>query len=137
MNAMPAWSLALFVALGAAAGGVCRWWVSGVFNPVWDGFPLGTLLVNCAGGLLAGLAYVWFAQTPSGWFGLSPEACRLLVVTGFLGGLTTFSTFSVELLALLEKHRIGMAVAHMGSHLLGALLCAWLGAVLMRHWLQH
>lgn len=125
-------TLGLLVALGAALGGVSRWWVSMVFNPVWSGFPVGTLLVNTVGGLLAGMAYVCLGRMPADVAGLSPEAWRLLCVTGFLGGLTTFSTFSVELLALLEKDRIPMAVAHVTSHVLGALVFAWLGARLMR-----
>jgi fluoride exporter len=129
---MNTWTLGLLVALGAATGGISRWWVSLVFNPVWSGFPVGTLLVNTLGGLLAGMAYVWFGKMPADVAGLTPEAWRLLCVTGFLGGLTTFSTFSVELLALLEKDRFPMAIAHVTSHVLGALVCAWLGARLMR-----
>lgn len=132
MNA--AW-LGLFVALGAAVGGVSRWLIGLVLNPVWSGFPLGTLSVNAIGGLLVGMAYVWFGKPTPAALQASQEAWRLLLVTGFLGGLTTFSTFSVELLALLEKNRFPLAFCHVMSHVLGALCCAYLGTRFMRMWI--
>lgn len=121
------------VAAGAAFGGVCRWLISQSFNPVWvAGFPLGTLMVNYIGGLLAGLAYVWFGRAPAEVAGLPSEAWRMLIVTGCLGGLTTFSTFSIEWFTLFEKGRYFMAMAHVLAHVVGALLCAALGAKIMR-----
>ena len=84
------------VAAGAAVGALLRWFTGLWLNPQWGGFPLGTLLVNCVGGLLIGVAMVWFARQPN-------EVLRLLLVTGFLGGLTTFSAFSGESLALLQR----------------------------------
>ena len=118
-TALP-WLQILAVAAGAAIGALARWVASLWFNAQWAGFPLGTLLVNCAGGLLIGVALAFFERTPS-------ELLRLLLVTGFLGGLTTFSTFSGESLVLLQRGQFGLAFAHSAAHLLGALACAALG----------
>ncbi|WP_375214007.1 fluoride efflux transporter CrcB [Aquabacterium sp.] len=122
------WASALAVAGGAAVGALARWQAGVWVNPVWAGFPLGTLFVNALGGLLIGLAFVWLDRHPS-------EGLRLLLVTGVLGGFTTFSAFSAESLALLERGRFELAVAHTLAHVLGALACAALGARLMRLWL--
>jgi CrcB protein len=119
------------VAVGAAAGALARWGVGLAFNPLWVGFPLGTLVVNCVGGLLIGVAIVVFAQAPN-------DLARLLAVTGFLGGFTTFSSFSAESLSLLQRGHAGLALLHSTTHLLGALGCAWLGHEVAgwawRHW---
>jgi len=115
----------LAVAVGASVGGVLRWLVGLWLNQQWAGFPLGTLLVNCIGGLLIGAALAWFARSPN-------EVARLLFVTGFLGGLTTFSSFSGESLMLLQRGAWAMAVAHTLTHLLGSLACAGLGFRLLR-----
>ncbi|MES2715621.1 MAG: fluoride efflux transporter CrcB [Pseudomonadota bacterium] len=113
------------VALGAAAGALLRWAAGLAFNGLWAGFPLGTLLVNALGGLLIGVAMVWFARSPH-------EVLRLLLVTGLLGGFTTFSSFSAESLGLLQRGDIGLALLHSAAHLLGALGCCALGFVLAR-----
>jgi fluoride exporter len=117
--------LALFVALGAVFGALARWGTGLWLNPLWPGFPLGTLTVNCVGGLLAGAAFVVLGRFPN-------EGWRALAVTGFLGGLTTFSSFSAESLSLIERERWTLAVAHTLVHVLGALACAFLGARLAR-----
>lgn len=114
------WAQLLAVALGSAAGGVLRWAVQGGLNARWAGFPLGTLVVNGVGGLLIGIALAWFARSPN-------EGLRLLLVTGFLGGLTTFSAFTGESLTLLQRGDIGWALAHSAAHLLGALACCAIG----------
>ena len=119
---------ALAVGAGAAAGGVARWWLSLWLNPAWGGFPLGTLLANALGGLLIGVAMAWFARSPD-------EMLRLLLVTGFLGGFTTISAFSLESLHLLQKDQWGLMVLHTLAHVLGALACCALGWRLMRTWL--
>jgi len=75
----------------ASAGALLRWLLSASLNALWPSVPLGTLIANLSGGYLIGLAFAWISANPA----LPPEL-RLLVVTGFLGGLTTFSTFSVE-----------------------------------------
>lgn len=108
------------VAVGASGGALLRWLASVWLNPVWGGFPLGTLLVNCVGGLLIGGALMWFSRSPD-------EFWRLLFVTGFLGGLTTFSAFSLESLHLMQKDQWALAGAHTLAHVLGALGCAALG----------
>ena len=115
----------LAVAIGAALGGLLRWFVGLWLNQRWAGFPLGTLLVNCAGGLLIGAALAWFARAPN-------ELVRLLLVTGFLGGLTTFSSFSGESLLLLQRGEWPMAFAHSAAHLLGSLGCAAAGFWIVR-----
>jgi len=122
------WPPALSVAAGAVAGSLLRWQAGVWFNPAWGGFPLGTLLVNLVGGLGIGLALAWLGRHPD-------EGLRLLLVTGLLGGFTTFSAFSGESLALLEKGDFGGALFHTLAHVIGALACAALGARLMRAWL--
>ncbi len=114
------WLQIAAVAFGAALGALVRW-VAGLWlNAQWSGFPLGTLLVNCVGGLLIGAALAWFERSPN-------ELLRLLLVTGFLGGLTTFSAFSAESLSLLQRGAFALALAHSGAHLFGALACAAIG----------
>lgn len=116
---------ALAVSIGAALGALTRWQAGVMFNTRWAGFPLGTLLVNLVGGLLIGMALEWFGRQPN-------ELLKLLLVTGFLGGLTTFSAFSGESLALLRHGDFGMAAAHTLAHVLGALFAAWLGMKLVQ-----
>lgn len=115
------------VAGGAALGALLRWAAGLAFNTLWAGFPLGTLLVNLAGGLGIGLATVWFQRHPD-------ELLRLLVVTGVLGGFTTFSSFSAESLSLLQRGDFGLALLHSAAHLLGALASCAAGWALGR-WL--
>jgi len=115
------------VALGAALGALARWQAGLLFNARWMGFPLGTLLVNVVGGLLIGMALEWFGRQPN-------DLLKLLLVTGFLGGLTTFSAFSGESLVLLQRGDFGLAAAHTLAHVLGALSAAWVGMRLVQ-WL--
>lgn len=112
---------AAVVAFGAALGALLRWQAGARLGFVVAGFPLGTLVVNVVGGFLIGLALVWFR--------LHPEATnsRLLIITGFLGGLTTFSSFSGESLLLLQAGQVPLAVLHSAAHLLGALAAVVLG----------
>ena len=88
--------LAVFV--GAGVGALLRWSLGGWLNPVFPTVPLGTLAANLGGGLLVGVASAFFSHHA----GLAPE-WRLLAITGFLGGLTTFSTFSAEVVTLLIR----------------------------------
>ena len=118
---------ALAVAVGAALGALTRWQAGIWLNTRWLGFPLGTLLVNIVGGLLIGMAVEWLGRQPN-------ELFKLLLVTGFLGGLTTFSAFSGESLALLREGAFGMAAAHTVAHVLGALGAAALGMRLVQAW---
>lgn len=113
------------VACGAAIGALLRWGAGMALNGLWAGFPLGTLLVNALGGLLIGVAMVWFARSPD-------ELLRLLLVTGLLGGFTTFSSFSAESLGLIQRGDFGLALLHSAAHLLGALACTAIGFGLAR-----
>jgi CrcB protein len=119
----------LAVAAGSALGGCLRWGVGLWLNPRLAAFPLGTLVVNCVGGLLIGTALVLFER----W---SAEGWRLFLVVGVLGGLTTFSTFTAESLLLLQRGHWLHAAAHSLAHLLGALGFAALAFWLLRGWLR-
>lgn len=120
MTAGLAWAQAGAVALGAAGGALLRWRAGLWLNASWSGFPLGTLFVNCVGGLLIGASLACFERLPN-------EFLRLLLVTGFLGGLTTFSAFSIESLLLLQRGQWALAVGHSAAHVFGALACTALG----------
>ena len=117
----------LAVGLGAALGAWLRWGLGNVLNAVFPTLPMGTLAANLIGGYVIGLAVAFFGQHP----GLSPEA-RLFLITGFLGGLTTFSTFSSEAVGLLTRGEVFWALVHMGSHLGGSLLLTWLGMLTVK-----
>lgn len=119
------------VGLGAAMGAWLRWGMGLWLNPVLPQLPMGTLAVNLVGGYLIGLAVAFFMQHP----GLSPE-WRLLVITGFLGGLTTFSTFSVESVSLLLRGQYVWTLAIVAAHLGGSLLMTVLGMQTFK-WLQQ
>jgi CrcB protein len=113
MNFLPVFS----IAAGAAAGALLRWGLGLWFNPLLPQLPLGTLAANLAGGYMIGLAVAFFDLHQ----GLAPE-WRLLIITGFLGGLTTFSTFSAETVTLLLREQYAWAVAIVGTHVGGSLL---------------
>ncbi|SPR96848.1 fluoride efflux transporter CrcB [Cupriavidus taiwanensis] len=110
------------VGVGAAAGAWLRWGFSVLWNAINPAMPYGTLAANLLGGYLIGLA-VGFFDTHAG---LPPE-WRLLAITGFLGGLTTFSTFSSEVVANLIAGDYGWAAMHLLLHLGGSLLLTALG----------
>lgn len=119
------------VGVGAALGAWMRWGLGLFLNPMLPALPLGTLAANLIGGYLMGLAMGFFSQY-AGW---SAEL-RLLITTGFLGGLTTFSTFSAEAVTLISRQQLGWASVHILSHLLGSLAMTVLGiltANAMRH----
>ena len=104
------------ISAGAALGALLRWGLSLAFNHLVPTLPPGTLLANLVGGYLVGLALALFAQSPQ----LPPE-WRLFVITGFLGGLTTFSTFSAEVVHDLQQGRLAWAAATVSVHVLGSL----------------
>ena len=110
------------ICAGASAGALLRWLLGTALNHLWPSVPLGTLAANVVGGYLIGLAFAYFAGHPM----LSPE-WRLLVITGFLGGLTTFSTFSVEVVTAAQRGDVASAAAIVLLHLLGSLACTVLG----------
>lgn len=115
------WSI-LSICAGASLGAVLRWLLAARFNPVFPALPLGTLAANLAGGYLVGIAVAYFGQHPE----LSPQM-RLFLVTGFLGGLTTFSTFSAEVVTQLQAGHWPWALATGFAHLAGSLLLTALG----------
>lgn len=112
----------LAISLGASAGAISRWLLGIALNGLFPSLPPGTLAANLIGGYLIGLAVGVFAQHP----GLAPE-WRLLVMTGFLGGLTTFSTFSAEVTGLLQQGRLGWAAATIAAHVVGSLVLTLAG----------
>jgi fluoride exporter len=118
---------ALAVGVGAALGAWLRWALGVGLNAVLPQLPLGTLAANLIGGYLIGVAVALFELHGH----LAPEL-RLFVVTGFLGGLTTFSAFSGEAVALLMSERWGWAVMHIGAHLTGSIALTILGLLTVR-----
>lgn len=112
----------LAISAGASAGATARWALGLALNRLLEPLPLGTLAANMLGGYLVGVALALFAHLP----GLQPE-WRLLAVTGFLGGLTTFSTFSAEVVTLLYQGRLGWAMGAIALHLGGSLALTALG----------
>ncbi|HSW04689.1 fluoride efflux transporter CrcB [Aquabacterium sp.] len=117
---------------GAGIGAVLRWLFALWLNPLFPTLPLGTLAANLLGGLLVGVASAFFTQHST----LAPE-WRLLAVTGFLGGLTTFSTFSAEVVHLISRQQPLWALATAGMHLLGSLALTGLGIVLAQAWMSR
>ncbi|MDR6582142.1 fluoride efflux transporter CrcB [Herbaspirillum sp. BH-1] len=107
----------LAVGLGATLGAWLRWRISVVWNISGHFVPLGTLAANWLGAYVIGFLVAYFEQHP----GLSPE-WRLFAVTGFLGGLTTFSTFSAEAMILLQRGDYLWAIGHSALHLLGSIV---------------
>jgi fluoride exporter len=122
---------ALAVGLGAALGAVLRWQLGVWLNASYPAVPPGTLVANVVGGYLVGLAVAFFAHQPE-W----PAAWKLFVITGFLGGLTTFSTFSAEVVALLQSGRLLAAATAISAHLAGSLL-ATVAGLLSYGWLRR
>jgi CrcB protein len=114
-------SIAL-ISVGAAAGAVLRWLLGVGFNGLFPAMPLGTLAANLIGGYLVGIAVELLAVP----LAMAPEL-RLLVITGFLGGLTTFSTFSAEVTLLLQQGRAGLAALEIGTHVIGSVALTFLG----------
>jgi CrcB protein len=119
----------LEVAVGAAAGALMRWRLSVLLNPIFPTIPFGTLASNLIGGFVIGLCLEWFARDAS-----IPMQFKLAAVTGFLGGLTTFSTFSAETATLLLRREFGWSLALVAAHLAGSVLLTLAGVYCVR-WL--
>jgi CrcB protein len=117
----------LAVGLGAVVGAWLRWWLGIVLNPVFPTLPLGTLVANLLGGLLMGVAMGLIAQ-----FDALPPAARLMFMTGFLGALTTFSTFSAEATTLILREQYGWLAIDISAHVLGSLSATLLGIYFVR-----
>jgi CrcB protein len=112
--------LAVFV--GAGCGALLRWWLGLSLNSLYPSLPPGTLTANLVGAFIIGVAMAAFALSP----GISME-WRVLITTGFCGGLTTFSAFSAEIVTLLQQGRASMALLAVGAHLGGSLLMTFAG----------
>lgn len=117
----------LAVGLGAFLGAVARWLLGIALNPILPSLPLGTLAANLIGGLIMGVALGFFSHYEG-----VPIVWRLAVTTGFLGGLTTFSTFSAETVTLVVKQEYAWTTAIIAAHLLGSLAMTLAGLALMR-----
>ncbi len=121
------WGGIVAVGAGAAIGAWLRWWLGIVLNPLFPTLPLGTLTANLVGGLLMGVAMELMTRHTF----VSPEA-RLLITTGFLGGLTTFSTFSGEIVTLLMRREYLWGTIAIAGHVVGSLAMTVLGILLIR-----
>ncbi len=117
----------LAVGIGGALGCWLRWLLGIGLNPLFANMLIGTLAANLTGGFLIGLAVEYFVHHDS----LPPEL-RLFVIVGFLGGLTTFSSFSSEAVELMLSRELGWAFVLVATHLLGSLMMTWLGILAMR-----
>lgn len=122
----------LAVGLGGALGCWMRWILGVLLNPVFPTLPLGTLAANLSGGLIMGCMMGVFEH-----FQTLPPEMRLFIMTGFLGGLTTFSTFSAEADTLLLRGQYLWFGTHVAVHLLGSLAMTILGIFLTRSLLRH
>lgn len=112
----------VLLCIGASLGAIARWQLSLWLNTGSGFIPWGTLTANLVGGYLIGLLVALFQGLPQ----LDP-VWRLALVTGFLGALTTFSTFSMETVSLLQQHRVTQALALAAIHLAGSLALTWVG----------
>jgi CrcB protein len=110
------------ISVGASLGALLRWLLGTQLNTLFPSLPPGTLMANLVGGYLIGVAVAYFAGNPA-----VPAEWRLLTITGFLGGLTTFSTFSAEVVAQLMAGRLGWALSTIVAHVLGSVAMTLLG----------
>ena len=121
------WTGFLAVGLGAAIGAWIRWGLGIVLNPVFPTLPLGTLAANLIGGLLMGVAMELITR-----HAFMPPEVRLLLATGFLGGLTTFSTFSAEVTTLILRREMLWTALAVGAHVVGSIVLTLAGITLAR-----
>lgn len=119
------------VCVGSSLGALLRWWLGTRLNRFFPAIPPGTLAANLIGGYLVGVAVALFAAYPA----LSPQ-WQLLVITGFCGGLTTFSTFSAEVVTLLQQGRGSSACGAVALHLLGSVVMT-LAGIGTTAWVLH
>ena len=117
------------VMLGGSLGAALRWGLSATMNHRWSAMPLGTWLANLLGGFLVGVAVAWFSKHAD----MDP-AWRLFVITGLLGGLTTLSSFSAEVVSMLQSERYQWALTTVALHVLGSLLMTVIGIRLVESW---
>lgn len=124
---MSLWDKILLVALGGALGALARYGVVSLAARIIPDFPWGTLAVNLVGCLLIGLSFAVADQR-----GLLPPAARLFFMTGFLGAMTTFSTYALESVAMVRAGDLGLMATNLAAHNLGGLAATlagiWLGS---------
>ena len=116
------WKSVVAICVGASVGALLRWWLGAQLNNLFPAVPPGTLAANLIGGYVIGIAIAFFAS----YAAIAPE-WRLLVITGFCGGLTTFSTFSAEIVTLLQQGRSMWALGAAASHLGGSVVMTLAG----------
>jgi CrcB protein len=116
------WKSVIAISVGASLGALLRWWFGAQLNSLFPTVPPGTLAANLVGGYVVGIAIAFFAT----YTAIAPE-WRLLVITGFCGGLTTFSTFSAEIVTLLQQGRSMWALGAAAVHLCGSVLMTLAG----------
>ncbi len=120
------WKSIVAISVGAAFGALLRWQLGIRLNAFFPTIPPGTLVANLVGAYVIGLAIAFFTSFSA----IAPE-WRLLVITGFCGGLTTFSTFSAELMTVLEEGRLSWALAMVVAHVVGSVLMTFAGVATM------
>lgn len=116
------WKPVVAISIGAALGALLRWALGNRLNALFPAVPPGTLAANLIGGYVIGVAIAFFAR-----YGAVAPEWRLLWITGFCGGLTTFSTFSAELVTLLQQGRAGWALAATALHVVGSVAMTFAG----------
>ncbi|TLZ59153.1 MAG: fluoride efflux transporter CrcB [Gammaproteobacteria bacterium] len=116
------WKGILAIGLGGALGALLRWWLGLKLNAYLPAIPPGTLAANLIGGYVVGMAVAFFGT----YSALAPE-WRLFVITGFCGALTTFSTFSAEVVTLTQQGRALWALGAAGAHLIGSIVMTFAG----------
>jgi len=121
----------LSIALGSVIGAWLRWGISLRFNSVFENIPFGTVIVNLIGAFIIGLAVSFFSNSS-----ISPNY-KLFVVTGFCGALPTFSTFSVEIVALLQASKFEYAISTIAIHVIGSLIFTVLGILSYQFFTNH
>lgn len=123
---MSGWWSVIAVFCGGGVGCLARWGLGALLNPVFPTLPLGTVAVNLIGGMLIGLASAFFSHNTA-----MPPELRLMVITGFLGGLTTFSTFSLEVVTLIAQKQYWWGLGAASVHLFGSLFMTALGMLIV------
>ena len=116
------WKSVVAICVGASLGALLRWWLGAQLNSLFPTIPPGTLAANLVGGYIVGIAIAFFAT-----YTAIPPEWRLLVITGFCGGLTTFSTFSAEIVTLMQQGRAMWACGAAAAHLCGSVLMTLAG----------
>jgi fluoride exporter len=116
------WKSIVAISVGASVGAVLRWWLGNRLNALFPLLPPGTLAANLIGGYIIGAAVAFFATFPA-----VPAEWRLFVITGFCGGLTTFSTFSAEVVGLAQRGQVIWALAEVATHVAASLVMTLAG----------